>query len=160
MELRLQPLSPTTGAMTDSKNQNEQVMPRDFAVTKASREKKAVRSTSFKYYIHDGTECCRLQLFGDFTEAEVLNLTGCWNTVKTTLGARNFVVDVCNVRSADEVAKRWLLEMAAEGATFRPETYLRDGLPGEGCHAAASARPAWFSRLVSLFRGSRAVQEA
>jgi len=124
------------------------------------RERKALRSAFFKYYIHDGNECCRLQLFGECTEADVPDLSGCWNTAKTTLGARKLVLDVCKLRSADDVAKRWLLEMAAEGATFLPETYLRDGLPEEGCHASASARPGWFSKLVSALRGSRAVQEA
>jgi hypothetical protein len=158
MELRLQTLSPTTGAMADSIIQNEQVTPREFAVTEAPQQKKAARSAFFKYYIHDGTDCCRLQLFGEFTETEVPDLTGCWNTVKTTLGDRKFVLDVCNLRSADDLGKRWLLEMAAEGATFLPESYLRDGIPSEGCHAAASARAGFFSKVLSLFRGSPAVQ--
>lgn len=159
MELRLQPLSPTTGAMTDTQTQNEQVTPREIAVTEASREKKGVRSTSFKYYIHDGTECCRLQLFGELTETEVPDLTGCWNTVKTTIGERKFLLDVCNLRSADDVAKRWLLEMAAEGATFLPETYLRDGLPSDG-DAAATRSLNILSKVLSLFRGSRTAEQA
>jgi len=146
--------------MADSRIQNDEVMPRDLKVTEGLREKKALRSASFKYYIHDGHECCRLQLFGECTEADVPDLSGCWNTAKTTLGARKLVLDVCGLRSADDVAKRWLLEMAAEGATFLPDTYLRDGLPGEGCHASASARLGWFSKLVATLRGSRAVQQA
>jgi hypothetical protein len=144
--------------MGDSITQNEQVTPREFAVTEASQKKKAVRSTFFKYYIHDGADCCRLQLFGEVTEAEVPDLTGCWNTVRTTLGERKLVLDVCNLRSADDAAKRWLLQLAAEGAMFLPGTYLRDGLPGEGCHATGTARAGFFSKVLSLFRGSPAVQ--
>lgn len=158
MELRLQATNPTTGAMADLTTQTDQVQPREFALTKASDQKKALRPAFFKYYIHDGVESCRLQLIGEFTETEVPDLTGCWNTVKTTIGERKFILDVCGLRSADDIAKRWLIEKAAEGASFLPETYLRDGLAGNGCQPPAAARSGFFSRLISLFRGSPAVQ--
>jgi hypothetical protein len=136
--------------------QNGPVKPRDFASTEALGQKKSLGSAFFKYYIHDGVECCRLQLFGPFTSAQVPDLTGCWNTVKTTLGTRKFVLDVRGMRSADEQAKRWLIEMAAEGALFLPETYLRDGLAGDGCRATAQARAGFLSKLLALFRGEPA----
>jgi hypothetical protein len=144
--------------MADPEIENERVTPREFAVTEASQQKKAVRSACFKYYIHDGSDACRLQLFGEFTEADVSDLRGCWNTAKTTLDGRRFVVDVCNLNSADDIAKRWLLEMAAEGATFLPPTYLRDGIPDKESRAKAAARAGIIARLVSFFRGSPAVQ--
>jgi hypothetical protein len=144
--------------MADLTPQNDRANPHGHAFTDAFQQKKALRSGSFKYYIHDGVECCRLQLFGELTETEVPDLMGCWNTVKTTLDQRKFVLDVCGLQSADEVGKRWLIEMAAEGATFIPESYLRDGLAGEGARADAPARAGFFSKIVSLFRGSPAVQ--
>jgi hypothetical protein len=103
-------------------------------------------------------ECCRLQLFGELTETEVPDLMGCWNTVKTTLGERKFVLDVCGLQSAGDLGKRWLIEMAAEGAKFIPESYLRDGLASDESEADAPARGGFFSKIVSLFRGSPAVQ--
>jgi hypothetical protein len=144
--------------MADLTPQNDRANPQVSAFTEAFQQKKAVRSGSFKYYIHDGVECCRLQLFGELTETEVPDLTGCWNTVKTTLGERKFVLDVCGLQSADDLGKRWLVEMAAEGAKFIPESYLRDGLAGDESEADAPARGGFFSKIVSLFRGSPAVQ--
>jgi hypothetical protein len=158
MELRLQAANPTTGAMAELKPYADQVKPRESVFTRSTEAKKAARLGFFKYYIHDGVESCRLQLIGELTETEVPDLTGCWNTVKTTLGQRKLVLDVCGLRATDETAKRWLVEMATEGAAFFPETYLRDGLAGDGCQSAAAARPGFFSRLLSLFRGSPAVE--
>ncbi len=144
--------------MAELSTRNDEVKPRDFAFTEALEQKKALRSSSFKYYIHDGVQCCRLQLLGEFTALEVPDLGGCWNTAKTTLGDRKLVLDVCGLRSADEGARKWLVEMAAEGASFIPEAYLRDGLAGDGCRAQVPARTGFFSKLFSLFRGSPAVQ--
>ena len=157
MELRLQVDNPTTGVMADPTTQNGPAKPRDFAFT-GTLQKKTARSAFFKYYIHDGVESCRLQLFGEFTETQVTDLMGCWNTVKTTLGSRQFVLDVREMRAVDEVAKRWLIEMAAEGAVFIPETYLRDGLAGDSYRSEASTRGGLVSRLVALFRGSPATE--
>jgi hypothetical protein len=144
--------------MADLTPQNDQAKSQFPAFTEAPKQKKALRSAFFKYYIHDGVECCRLQLFGEFTETDVPDLVGCWNTVKTTLGDRKFVLDVCGLRSSDDLAKRWLIEMAAEGATFLPESYLRDGLAGRDGAGEAPARVGFLSRLLSIFRGSPAVQ--
>ncbi|HZS53909.1 MAG TPA: hypothetical protein VFA65_05870 [Bryobacteraceae bacterium] len=143
--------------MADLTPQNDRASLQSTAFTEAS-EKKALRSAFFKYYIHDGVGCCRLQLFGEFTEANVQDLVGCWNTVKTTLGGRKFVLDVCGLQSTDDLAKRWLFEMAGEGATFLPESYLRDGLAGRECKAEAPTRIGLFGKLLSIFRGSPAVQ--
>lgn len=144
--------------MADPTTQNGAVKQRDIAFTETLEQKKPPRSTFFKYYIHDGVQCCRLQILGEFTETQVPDLTGCWNTVKTTLGARNFVLDVRAMRTADDVAKRWLIDMAAEGAVFLPESYLRDGLAGDHCRRDATARTGLFSKLLALFRGSPATE--
>ena len=159
LELRLQLMSPTNRVMAEPKIQDAPAQTQFTEARSASPERKAARLFPFKYYIHDSVPSCRLQLFGDFTEAEVPDLQGCWATVRTTLGNRELILDVCELKSADEVAKRWLIEMAAEGATFRPESYLRNGLAGEGCaESAPAARAGLWTRVLSLIRGSSAVQ--
>jgi hypothetical protein len=142
--------------MNELSAQNHPVTPREKASTGAA-SRKAAGSGCFKYYIHDGTECCRLQLFGDATEAEVAELTGCWQTAKTCLGGRRLVLDLRGLRSADDLAKRWLLEMANDGASFLPDSYLRDGLNEEHGHSSGP-RLGLFARICSLFRRSPVVQ--
>lgn len=120
----------------------------------SSHLKNRVRPSAFKYYIHDSIEACRLQLFGELTEASLSDLDGCWRTARTTLGNRKLILDVRALSAVDDAGKRWLASIASEGATFRPETYLRDGLASQP--AAPQATPASrLSRLLSFFRGSR-----
>src|SRR5579875_969798 len=73
-------------------------------------------SPLFKYYIHDRTANCRLQLIGALTEAEIPELDGCWRTAKTTLGKRQFILDLRGLASFDDAGRRWLSSMSAEGA--------------------------------------------
>ena len=136
--------------------QNDGVKSREAVLPETSEKRNPVRSASFKYYIHDGVEVCRLQLIGDMAETEVANLTGCWNTVKTTLGERKFVLDLHGLRSTDEPAKLWVVRMAAEGANILPEHYIRDGFSAP--IAAPVRRSGVLTRLVSMFRRSSTVQ--
>lgn len=121
-----------------------------------------VRSSSFKYYIHDGIECCRLQLIGDLSDLDVADLTGCWNTARTTLGRRKLILDLTALTKTDESGHEWLLSMVREGATSLPESYFRDHLAGRDQHIAAaegsSASLSKLMRLVNLLRGSREVE--
>jgi ABC-type transporter Mla MlaB component len=117
----------------------------------------AVRASSFKYYIHDGVEACRLQLVGEFTEREVAELDGCWRTTKTTLGKRRLVLDLRGVTNVDEAGKRWLASMASEGAHHVPESFLQkciSGMPIAGQEPAA-AKVGIFGRLLASLRGAR-----
>jgi hypothetical protein len=129
---------------------------RETALKQNSETRSAVRSAQFKYYIHDGVDCCRLQLIGDFTASELPDLAGCWDTVKTTLAARKLVLDLTGLRRADDDAKSWLIRMAAEGAILRPENYLRDGFALES--SEPRPRVTVFSRLMSVFRRSCALE--
>jgi hypothetical protein len=156
MELRLQHDNPTVGLMADLRVKKDGVKPREAAPIGVSNRTNLVRSTSFKYYIHDGVDSCRLQLFGDFTEAEIADLTGCWETVKTTLSGRHFVVDLLALRSADDAAKAWLVRMTAEGASIRPENYLRDGFALEA--PVNRARSGLLARCIAFFRRSFTVE--
>jgi hypothetical protein len=157
MELGLPADNPTIGAMADLRVRQDGVRPQEAALNETSNRRNPVRSASFKYYIHDGVDCCRLQVLGEFTETEVPDLSGCWNTVKTTLAGRAVVLDLAGLRSADDAAKGWLVRMAAEGATIRPENYLRDGFSLDAPMVAAR-RSGLLARCFSLFRRSSALE--
>ncbi len=116
-----------------------------------------VRSSLFKYYIHDTAGVLRLELLGELTEPDVLDLNGCWRTAKTTLAARTLVLDLRGLRSIDDAGKQWLAGMADEGATYLPDTYLRTGLGGQYLRSdqgGNSTRLGLFGKLLSIFRGS------
>lgn len=75
----------------------------------------------FKYYIHDGISECRLQLLGDFSEADVPEIRGCWQTARTVLGERKLVLDLRLLESADHASKMWLASLAGNGAVVLSE---------------------------------------
>ncbi|HEY7303588.1 MAG TPA: hypothetical protein VH601_05715 [Bryobacteraceae bacterium] len=113
-----------------------------------------VRSSSFKYYIHDSSDTFRLALLGEFTEAEVTELSGCWNTARTTVGQRNLILDLRGLRIVDDAGKRWLAGMAQEGAVYVPESFLRNAMADHTPEPKAPKASFW-SRLVAIFRGAR-----
>ncbi|MGA8029123.1 MAG: hypothetical protein WB992_18440 [Bryobacteraceae bacterium] len=123
-----------------------------------------VRSSSFKYYIHDAIEECRLQLLGELSEADVAELSGCWGTARTTLGSRKLVLDLRALKAVDEAGKQWLISMAAEGASYLPDGFLRHGLVGQAAEEAAKARAAsksgWFGKLFSILKGGATPAES
>lgn len=115
-------------------------------------------SSNFKYYIHDGTAACRLQLLGQVGESEVSELTSCWQTAQTTLGSRPLVLDLREVNSIDDAGKKWLAGMIQDGAACLPESFLMDAIAGKlhsRARATACTKLPWFSRLISFFRGTR-----
>jgi hypothetical protein len=121
----------------------------------STQAKTRLRSTVFKYYIHDSIDACRFQLLGELSESEIAELSGCWRTARTTLGNRKLVLDLEGLRTIDEAGKQWLIAMAGEGATYLPESYLRTGLAGQA--AREPVQPGFFGKLVSIFRGSRVI---
>ena len=103
------------------------------------------------YYIHDSVPALRFQLIGNLREANVAELSGCWNTARTILGSRHLVIDLRALRSTDEAGKQWLLSLAHEGARYLPESYFRTGLASSDYEAPR--RIGILSRLLSIFRG-------
>jgi len=115
-----------------------------------------VRSSVFKYYIHDSVGALRFQLLGDLSEGDVPELNGCWSTAKTTLSQRKLVIDLRLLHSTDEGGKEWLLSMANEGATYLPDSYFRTGLSGQNSSNHGQGRKIGIvSKLTSIFRPSR-----
>jgi hypothetical protein len=122
-----------------------------------NQPKTRVCSSLFKYYIHDSVEACRFELIGQLTEAEIQDLNGCWRTAKTTFGRRKLILDLQGLQAVDEVAKEWLMGMANEGATYLPDSFLRTGLAAASVRYEAPPKPGFFTRVLSIFRGSRVV---
>jgi hypothetical protein len=97
----------------------------------AQRAKPVRRASSFKYYIHDGVEACRLQLIGELSEREVMELDGCWRTMKGTLGSRRLILDLRAVTAVDDAGKRWLASMGSDRAEYLPEGFMQRCISGE-----------------------------
>ena len=122
------------------------------------KTKSLINSSNFKYYIHDGTQACRLQLLGHVGELEVGELSSCWQTARTILEGRRLVLDVREVTSIDDSGKKWLAQMVQDGAICRPESFLMDAMAGRirpRSQAATCAKSGWFARALSFFRGAR-----
>lgn len=117
--------------------------------------KTRVRSSKFKYYIHDGVDACRMQLLGEVSEAEVNELNGCWTTAKTSLADRKMVLDLRSLTKMDEAGHQWIIWMANAGAVLVPETFLADRLAGNLEPLPELPRPGFLSRMLGLVRGSR-----
>ena len=115
-----------------------------------------IRSSAFKYYIHDSVDTLRFQLLGDLSERDVSELSGCWNTARTTLNQRKLVIDLRLLHSTDEGGREWLLSMANEGAIYWPDSYFRTGLSGQNSsNSGAGRKVGILSKLLSTFRPSR-----
>jgi hypothetical protein len=116
-----------------------------------------VRSSSFKYYIHDSTDALRLKLIGEFTERDVTELNGCWRTARTTIGKRKLVLDLRGLIVVDEAGKQWLAAMSAEGACYVPQDYLLTCVAGQHANAPeiAGAKRNVFRKVAALFGGAK-----
>lgn len=88
------------------------------------RPSSLTRSLCFKYYIHDSVPTLRFQLIGDLRVAQIAELNGSWETARTTLRSRRFVLDVSHLYSADEAGGAWLRKMKEAGAQFLPQNYM------------------------------------
>lgn len=85
-------------------------------IVSAARPNPVLRSSSLKYYIHDGIDACRFQLLGELTEMDVPELRGCWRTAKTMLGKRKLILDLRGLKRMDGAGATWVTTMVAEGA--------------------------------------------
>jgi hypothetical protein len=112
----------------------------------------------FKYYIHDTAEGYRLQLSGNFTDHQVSELNSCWLTARNTLRNRKLILDLREVKHVDERGKQWLAGMGLEGASYVPESFLRDAMAGDSAARASktTARFNVFDRLLSALRSCNA----
>jgi anti-anti-sigma regulatory factor len=113
---------------------------------------------SFKYYIHDTAQGYTLQLLGDLTDHQVSELNCCWMTARNTLKGRNIVLDLRGVKHVDERGKQWLAGMAVEGASYIPESFLRDALADHltGITRKNTVKFGLLDRVIAAFRSCTA----
>jgi len=111
--------------------------------------------SALKYYIHDGTEAFRFQLIGQLREMDVSELSGCWETARSTFGGRKLVLDLRELSSTDEIGKEWLLAMVREGAVCVPESYFRANLTDQASSSPSQKSSGLLSKLTSGMRGER-----
>lgn len=122
----------------------------------ANRPSSPVHSHFFKYYIHDSVDTLRFQLIGDLRAANVRELNGSWETARTTLNQRRFVIDVNQVYGSDVEGRKWLLHMKDVGATFLPGNYLDTGpheKRAERDLEQESVKLSLLGRIMGLIRG-------
>ncbi len=124
----------------------------------ASRPSSLARSLTFKYYIHDSVSTLRFQLIGDLRSANVHELNGSWDTARTTLGSRQFLIDVKQLFGTDDEGHAWLHKMKQSGAKFLPENYVdsraEQSTPGLQ-DQAASVKLSLLGRVIGVFSGCR-----
>jgi len=120
-----------------------------------SNQGSRLQISALKYYIHDGTEAFRFQLIGDLRDADVKELSGCWETARSTFGSRKLVLDLNALRSTDEAGKEWLLAMVREGAVCIPESYFRTNLADQvsASGQASDKASGLLNKLTSGLRG-------
>jgi ABC-type transporter Mla MlaB component len=70
------------------------------------------------YYIHDQSDSLRFQLAGDLTRETTRDLEQARQTAWSVIGGRSLIVDVTNVKSADEGGHEFLEQWHATGAQF------------------------------------------
>jgi hypothetical protein len=129
--------------MVETITENSQILREELAST--TRPNHVLRSSAFKYYIHDGIDACRFHLIGELTEADIADLQGCWRTAKTTLRDRKLILDVRGLNSLDDAGKKWLASMASEGAE-----YVTGVAPAQNMSKLGP-----FRKLAAIFRRPR-----
>ncbi|MGI9074948.1 MAG: hypothetical protein ACR2JB_27365 [Bryobacteraceae bacterium] len=137
--------------------EKSQIAAEESAPTK--RPNQILRSSRFKYYIHDGIDACRFQLIGELTDADIAELQGCWRTAKTTLRDRKLILDLRGLNGLDDAGKNWLAFMETEGAEYVPASVAQDGVSALSALNTALAentpRPRRFKKLAAILRARR-----
>src|SRR5438067_11480 len=81
-----------------------------------------------RYYLHDGSYGFRLKLSGDLTGADIGELEQCWRTALSTIGGRNFLVDLSDVAVVDDAGRALLDLWHRNGAQFIAKSVLSRSL--------------------------------
>lgn len=86
------------------------------------------------YFIHDGAGAFRLKISGDLSGPAVASLDQAWRTGMSVLRGRPLVIDLADVRHADESGRDLLLHWHRIGARIIARTIesrvLAEGIVG------------------------------
>ncbi len=147
--------NPTISGMAEVLSPIPQIKSQKGVESVANRPAGPSRSLPFKYYIHDSVPTLRFQLIGDLRAASVRELDGSWETARTTLNSRRFLLDVSQLFSADEEGRAWLFKMKDAGAQFEPASYLdspRKPSERRKTEQAEAVKLSLVGRVLGLFR--------
>jgi len=150
--------NPTISGMAEVLSPIPQIKAQKAADSVANRPSSLSRSRSFKYYIHDSVPTLRFQLIGDLHAASVRELNGSWETARTTLNARRFLLDLSQLHSTDDEGRAWLLKMKDAGAQFQPVSYLDSPIKASErrmVEQVPSVKLSLVGRVMGLFRSER-----
>jgi hypothetical protein len=149
--------NPMVSDMAEVLTQNAEKQQQRSAEAETNRPSSLLRSLSFKYYIHDSVSTLRFQLIGDLRAANVVELNGSWETARTTLQGRRFVLDVSQVFSTDDDGRNWLRRMNDAGANFQPPNYLESAVRvltrERSTQPAAAVKLSLLGRVMGMIRG-------
>jgi hypothetical protein len=94
-----------------------------------------------KIYLHDNSDCFRIQLAGRLEGNEVSEVAGCWQTSRSSVIGHPLVVDLTLLETADIAGRQWLALMKQEGAEFRDGDHISSGLPARFTDEDGPAMP-------------------
>src|SRR5271154_2614583 len=98
-------------------------------------------STFLKIYLHDNSDCFRIQLAGRLEGGDVSEVAGCWKTSRASVMGHPLVLDLTLLEAADSAGREWLAKMKQEGAEFRDGNQVSSGLPARFAGDDARAMP-------------------
>jgi hypothetical protein len=106
-----------------------------------------------RYYLHDGSSALRFKLSGFLAGAEVTELEQCWRTASSTLGSRNFLIDVSELAGADPAGCALIGLWKHSGARFMAKSeesrLFVESIVGQALPFAATDSTTPPSRLFS-----------
>ena len=88
-----------------------------------------MNSNYLKIYLHDNSDCFRIQLIGRLQADDVAEVASCWRTSRSSVNGHSLVLDVSKLETADEAGREWLTEMREAGAQFRDGEKLGAEVP-------------------------------
>jgi hypothetical protein len=94
-----------------------------------------------KIYLHDNSDCFRIQLAGRLEGLDVSEVAGCWKTSRSSVRDHRLVLDLTLLESADSAGREWLARMKQEGAEFRDGTQVSSDPPARFADDRTQAVP-------------------
>ena len=80
-----------------------------------------------QYYMHDGARAFRFGLGGDLSDEGATGLEQAWLTASSTIGERDFLVDLTGLTSIGKVGRELLLRWRDQGASFHVRSHEARG---------------------------------
>lgn len=99
-----------------------------------------MNSPTLKIYLHDNSDCFRIELIGRMQAGDVKEVANCWETSRSSVAGHPLVVDLSRLAAVDAAGRQWLGRMQEEGGRFRDGGVLVADLPARLSEECESAR--------------------